>query len=61
VFEYDYYFEQTSAEEKERVRQALAEIMPWLARFSTENPGIANMMNIFSQGCSRKESFLYRT
>jgi hypothetical protein len=60
ILEYDYYFDHTDPEDRQKGPKAMAELVPWLDRFAAENEGVTNMMNVFSQGCSRKENFLYR-
>jgi hypothetical protein len=60
VLEYDYYIDQTSKADAEKIGKAMAEIDPQLERLSAEIKGIKTMKHILSQGCARKESFFYR-
>jgi hypothetical protein len=38
----------------------MVEIDPWLESLSEKNKGVLFLKYVFSQGCSRKENFLYR-
>jgi ferredoxin len=60
VLEYDYYIDQTSRADAEKIGKAMAEIDPELDRLSADIKGIKTMKYILSQGCARKEHFLYR-
>jgi hypothetical protein len=60
ILEYDYYIDQTSRSDAEKTGKAMTEIGPELARLSADIKGITLMQNILSQGCARKEQFLYR-
>jgi hypothetical protein len=60
ILEYDYYIDQTDRSDAEKIGKAMAEIGPELERLSAGIKGIALMQNILSQGCARKEHFLYR-
>jgi hypothetical protein len=59
VLEYDYYIDQTSREDAEKIGKAMAELGPMLEKLSAETKGVKTMQYILSQGCSRKEHFLY--
>jgi hypothetical protein len=59
VFEYDYYIDQTSRSDAEQIGMAMAELGPMLEKLTAENKGIKTMQYILSQGCARKEHFLY--
>ena len=60
MLEYDYYIDHTNPEEREKVGRAMSEIGPWLDRLSERTKGVISLQYVFSQGCSRKEGFLYR-
>jgi hypothetical protein len=60
VLEYDYYIDQTSRSDAEKIGKAMAEMDPELDRLSADIKGIKTMKYILSQGCARKEHFLYR-
>ncbi|OGP81922.1 MAG: hypothetical protein A2Z08_08215 [Deltaproteobacteria bacterium RBG_16_54_11] len=60
ILEYDYYIDQTSRSDAERIGKAMTEIDPELERLSADIKGIKLMKYILSQGCARKEHFLYR-
>jgi hypothetical protein len=59
VLEYDYYIDQTSRLDAEKIGKAMAEMGPVLERLSAETKGVKTMQYILSQGCTRKEHFLY--
>lgn len=59
VLEYDYYIDQTSRSDAERIGKAMAELGPMLEKLSAETKGVKTMQYILSQGCARKEHFLY--
>jgi len=59
VLEYDYYIDQTSRADAEKIGKAMADLGPMLEKLSTETKGVKTMQYILSQGCSRKEHFLY--
>lgn len=59
IFEYDYYIDHTDEAEKEKVKRAMKEIEPWLDELSNTTKGVMSLKYVFSQGCSRKEHFLY--
>lgn len=59
VLEYDYYLDHTKESDRNRARKAMSEIEPFLDELSRETRGVMSMKYIFSQGCSRKENYLY--
>jgi hypothetical protein len=59
ILEYDYYIDQTDEVEKEKVRRAMATIEPFLDDLARKTKGVMGFKYAFSQGCSRKEGFLY--
>lgn len=61
VFEYDYYIDHTDEAEKAKVGAAMADIEPWLDALAARTKGVVWLKYVFSQGCSRKEHFLYRS
>ena len=40
---------------------AMAAISPWLDGLAATTKGVTFLKYVFSQGCSRKENFLYRS
>ena len=60
ILEYDYYVDQTDPAEADKIRGAMAEIGPWLDDLSARTKGVMFLKYVFSQGCSRKENYLYR-
>ena len=60
ILEYDYYIDHTDAAEKEKIARAMPELDPWLDDMAARVPGVLSLKYVFSQGCSRKENFLYR-
>ncbi len=60
ILEYDYYLDHTSEEEKGKIRAALQELDPILTEYEKREKGVRSIKYVFSQGCTRKESFLYR-
>jgi hypothetical protein len=60
MLEYDYYIDHTDPAEREKIGRAMAEIGPWLDGLSKRTKGVISLQYVFSQGCSRKEGFLYR-
>jgi hypothetical protein len=60
MLEYDYYVDHTDAAEKQKVGGAMADVERWLDGLSKKTKGIVSLQYVFSQGCSRKEGFLYR-
>ena len=59
VFEYDYYLDQNDPDEKIRMQQAMMEAGMMIERYSAEYGTVTWIRYVFSQGFSRKESFLY--
>jgi hypothetical protein len=59
ILEYDYYIDHTDPAEREKIRKAMVEIDPWLDGLARSTKGVKFLKYIFSQGCSRKENFLY--
>jgi hypothetical protein len=59
VFEYDYYVDQNDPDERTKMRQALMEAATMIERYSAETGTVVWIRNVFCQGFSRKESFLY--
>jgi len=60
ILEYDYYIDHTAPAEREKIARAMPELDPWLDRLAARVPGVLSLKYVFSQGCSRKENFLYR-
>jgi UDP-N-acetylenolpyruvoylglucosamine reductase len=60
ILEYDYYIDHTDPGEADKIRGAMAEIGPWLDDLSARTKGVVFLKYVFSQGCSRKENYLYR-
>jgi hypothetical protein len=60
ILEYDYYVDHTDPAEREKIARAMPELDPWLDDLAARVPGVLSLKYIFSQGCSRKENFLYR-
>jgi FAD/FMN-containing dehydrogenase len=60
MLEYDYYIDHTDAAERQKVGGAMADVERWLEGLSKKAKGIVSLQYVFSQGCSRKEGFLYR-
>jgi FAD/FMN-containing dehydrogenase len=59
ILEYDYYIDHTDPEERRKIERAMREIEPFLEALGRETKGIQWLKYVFSQGCSRKEHFLY--
>ncbi len=59
ILEYDYYIDHQDPLEKEKIRKAAVEFEPYLDQLSAGTKGVQWMKHIFSQGCARKEAFLY--
>jgi hypothetical protein len=38
----------------------MPELDPWLDTLAARVPGVLSLKYVFSQGCSRKDNFLYR-
>jgi hypothetical protein len=60
ILEYDYYIDHTDPAEKGKIARAMPELDPWLDDLAARVPGVLSLKYVFSQGCARKESFLYR-
>jgi len=60
ILEYDYYIDHTDPSEKEKIARAMPDLDPWLDTLAARIPGVLSLKYVFSQGCARKESFLYR-
>jgi hypothetical protein len=60
ILEYDYYIDHTDPAEKEKIARAMPALDPWLDALAARVPGVLSLKYVFSQGCVRKESFLYR-
>jgi len=60
ILEYDYYIDHTDPAEKKKIADAMVTIGPWLDGLAARTKGVTFLMYVFSQGCSRKENFLYR-
>jgi hypothetical protein len=59
ILEYDYYIDHRDPLEKEKIRKASVEFEPYLDGLSAGTKGVKWLKYIFSQGCARKEAFLY--
>jgi FAD binding domain len=59
VFEYDYYLDQNDPKEREQMQQALMEAGQMIEKYAVETGTVTWIGYVFSQGFSRKESFLY--
>lgn len=60
ILEYDYYLDHTDPAEREKIGRAMLDLDPWLDSFAARVPGVTSLKHVFSQGCSRKDNFLYR-
>ncbi len=60
ILEYDYYVDHTDPAEREKIARAFPELDPWLDRLAEQVPGVMSLKYVFSQGCARKDGFLYR-
>jgi hypothetical protein len=60
ILEYDYYVDHTDPDERKKIAAAMTEIDPWLDRLAAQVKGVTFLKYVFSQGCSRKDNFLYR-
>jgi hypothetical protein len=60
ILEYDYYIDHADEAEKEKIARAMPELDPWLDDMAARVPGVLSLKYVFSQGCSRKDNFLYR-
>ena len=59
ILEYDYYIDHQDPVEKEKIRKAADVFEPFLDNLSVTTKGVKWLKYIFSQGCARKEAFLY--
>jgi hypothetical protein len=59
ILEYDYYIDHADPSEAQKIRSAMVEIEPMLDGLSAGVKGVVWLKYVFSQGCSRKEAFLY--
>jgi hypothetical protein len=59
ILEYDYYIDHTDSDESGKIRQAMTDIEPMVDKLSQSCKGVTFLKYIFSQGCARKENFLY--
>ena len=59
ILEYDYYLDHTDQADRQRAKKAMAAIGPFMDELVREHPGFMVMKHVFSQGCSRKENYLY--
>lgn len=59
VFEYDYYLDHTDPDENARMQKAMMEAGMMIERYSGETGTVTWIRYVFTQGFSRKESFLY--
>jgi len=59
ILEYDYYIDHTDPEERRKIERAMTEIEPFLDGLGRGTKGVKWLKYVFSQGCSRKEHFLY--
>ncbi len=59
VFEYDYYLDQNDPDERVKMQQALMAAGKMIETYSAETGTVTWIRYVFSQGFSRKESFLY--
>jgi len=60
ILEYDYYIDHTDPAERGKIGRAMFEIEPWLDGLAAKTKGVQWLKYVFSQGCSRKENFLYQ-
>jgi len=60
ILEYDYYIDHTDPGERKKIAEAMPTLDPWLDGLAARVPGVLSLKYVFSQGCSRKENFLYR-
>jgi hypothetical protein len=59
ILEYDYYLDHQNPLDAEKIGRARLEFEPYLDGLSASTPGVKWLKYIFSQGCARKEAFLY--
>jgi len=56
ILEYDYYIDHTDESEREKIRNAMVELDPWLDRVTAEHEGVMSLKYVFAQGCSVKST-----
>ena len=61
ILEYDYYIDHTDADDAEKIGRVMVKIEPWLDELAATTKGVQWLKYVFSQGCSRKENFLYES
>ena len=61
ILEYDYYIDHTDPAEAEKIGRVMMKIEPWLDELAAKTKGVQWLKYVFSQGCSRKENFLYES
>jgi hypothetical protein len=59
VFEYDYYLDQASPDDKQKAGAVMQRIVPWLDDLALTHKGLTWIKTFFSQGLVRKEGFFY--
>jgi hypothetical protein len=59
ILEYDYYIDHSDTRESDKIRLAMADLEPVMDRLRADHKGVKWLKYIFSQGCARKENFLY--
>jgi hypothetical protein len=59
VYEYDYYIDHASDDDKKKAAALMERIVPWLDGLALERKGFTWIKTFFSQGCARKEGFFY--
>ena len=59
VYEYDYYLDQASPEDKQKAGAVMQRIVPWLDDLALNHKGLTWIKTFFSQGLVRKEGFFY--
>ncbi len=60
ILEYDYYIDHADPAERRKIAGAMVEAVPWMDGLAASTKGVTFLQQVFSQGCSRKENFLYR-
>jgi len=59
VFEYDYYLDQNDPDERTKMQKAMMAAGIMIEKYAAETGSVTWIRYVFSQGFSRKESFLY--
>ena len=59
IFEYDYFFDQTDADELSRIQQSAYELFGFIEALSARTGTVKWIRYFFNQGFSRKENLLY--